>query len=402
MCLTHPPAKEPVVQSTPFAVSPQSLADAFADVPDPRRAASVDHPLAAILALTVAAVLSGCRSVLAIAEWGALQPPTLLTALGFPAEHAPCQTTLHRVFRRLDGAALAAALRAHTAPAVPADGLHGVALDGKAQRGRLRFGAAGCPVHALSAVCHESGIVLAHAAIDAIGDKAQAELTVAPQVVDQLAWRHRVLTGDALFCQRARCRQVTTAGGDYLLLVKPNQPDLHDAIALLFDPPADLRPLPLLDQREASTLEHGHGRTNERRHLIASTDLAEYLDWPALAQVFRLERTWDEQGTSHRAVRYGISSLPPARADAATLLALRRGHWTIENRVHRHKDVNLGEDASLIHLDGGPTNLALLRDAALNLLHGAGVRQIAARLRRHAQHPEEAVALVINSPRTHA
>lgn len=56
--------------STPCAVSAQSLAAAFAAVPDPRRAASVEHPLAAILALAVAAVLSGCRSVPAIADWG--------------------------------------------------------------------------------------------------------------------------------------------------------------------------------------------------------------------------------------------------------------------------------------------------------------------------------------------
>ena len=391
------------MQSTPFPVSPQSLAAAFADVPDPRRAASVEHPLAAILALAVAALLTGRRSVLAMAEWGALQAPTMLAALGFPAMSSPCQSTLHRVFRRLDGEALAAVLRAHIAPvAMPADGLQGVALDGKAHRGRLRFDAPGGPVHALSAVCHESGLVLAHAPIAATGDKAAVELTVAPVVVAHLSWRGRVLTGDALFCQRELCRQVCAAGGDYALLVKANQPALHDAIALLFDPPADLHALPLLDQRAAQTCERGHGRTDDCRCLIASTDLTAYLEWPHLAQVFRLERTWAERGTSHRTVHYGITSLSPKRADAATVLALRRGHWTIENQVHRHKDVNLGEDASLIHLDHGPMTLALLRDAALNLLHGAGVRQIAARLRRHAQRPEEAVALVLNPLPTHA
>jgi hypothetical protein len=102
--------------------------------------------------------------------------------------------------------------------------------------------------------------------------------------------------------------------------------------------------------------------------LVASTDLAGYLDWPDAAQVFHLERTWRAHGAEHRAVQYGITSLPPEWADAAQLLALRRGHWTIENRVHRHKDVAFGEDASLIHCGAGPTILALPRDAALNLL----------------------------------
>jgi hypothetical protein len=44
--------------SRPGAVSPQRLADAVADVPDPRRAASVRSPLPAILALAVTALLA--------------------------------------------------------------------------------------------------------------------------------------------------------------------------------------------------------------------------------------------------------------------------------------------------------------------------------------------------------
>ncbi len=39
--------------------------------------------------------------------------------------------------------------------------------------------------------------------------------------------------------------------------------------------------------------------------------------------------------------------------------------------------------------------MALLRDAALSLLHHAGVTRIASRLRTHSQHPEQAVALVL-------
>jgi len=387
----------------PLVVAPTSLAAAFAAVPDPRRATSVRSPLAAVLALAVAAVLADHRSVLAIAGWGARQAPALLTALGFPTARTPCQSTLHRLFRRLDGDALAATLAPRIAPtAAPGEDPQGVAIDGKAQRGRLRFAAAGCPVHALSAFCHASGLVLAHEPIAADGDKAEAELSVAPTLVARIGWRDRALTGDALFCQRDPCRQVGAAGGDYLLLVQDNQPALHDAIALLFDPPADLDPLPLADRREAATVERGHGRTDERRHLVASTDLAGYLDWPGAAPVFRLERTWREHATRHRALHYGIASLAPEQADPARLLALRRGHWAIENALHRQKDVAFGEDASLVHLGQGPTAMALVRDAARNLLHQAGIRRIAARPRLHAQHPDQAVALVVTAPATRA
>jgi len=380
-------------------VSPESLAAAFAEVPDPRRAASVLYPVSAILALAVAAMLANQHSVLAIAEWGARQNQDLLMVLGFPHGRTPCQSTLQRLFRRLESDPLAARLTAAFAASgvPPATGGQGVAIDGKAQRGRLQFARAGCPVHALSAFCHDHGIVLADEPIDADPalDKAEAELTVAPALLERIDWHNRVLTGDALHCQRGHCQHVLGGGGDYLLTVKPNQPEVYAAIHLLFDPPPTVDALPLDDRRVVQTVDYGHGRTWERRELVASTDLTGYLDWPGLAQVLRLERRWQEHGQPKWAVHYAITSLAPAQIELIRVLELHRGHWAIENLLHRTKDVNFGEDASLIHAGAGPKVMALLRDAAVSLLRGGGVRRIAACLRRHGQYPAEAVALVV-------
>ncbi len=387
-----------MVSATPVVVSPPSLAAAFAEVPDPRRAASVTYPLAAILTLAVCAILANHLSVLAIAEWGARQSPDHLRTLGFADGRTPRQSTVQRVFCKLDGAVLAETLtRCFTPVAVPdaEGGPQGIAIDGKAQRGRLRFAANGGPVHALSAFCHELGVVLAHEPITVRSDKAEAELTVAPALLDRLDWRGRVLTGDALFCQRALCQQVRAAGGDYLLLVKENQPALYQDIQLLFDPPPGPAWRPLADLRSTRTIDTGHGRRPEIRELTASTDLTTYLDWPGVAQVFRIERTWRVHGQPKRARHYGITSLSPEGGSPDRLLALKRGHWAIENRLHWRKDVTFGEDASLIHAGQGPTVMALLRDAAITLLHHHGVRQVAARLRAHGQQPEDAIALVV-------
>ena len=202
------------------------------------------------------------------------------------------------------------------------------------------------------------------------------------------------MTGDALFYQRHLCSQLRAAGGDYLLLVKDNQPTFYHDLALLFDPPAEgPPPLPLLDRREAITREKGHGRTHDQRRLLATTDLSQYLDWPGLAQVFRLERTWRMRDQHKRAVHYGITSLPPADADAAQLLALKRGHWRIENNLHYRKDVVFGEDRCQARLGAGRMILATLRDTALSLLHTTGCRNVAARLRHYDQYPGAAVAL---------
>lgn len=386
-----------LIAAAPASAAPSfpDLLAAFATVPDPRRGQGTRFALSALLALAVTALLANHLSVLAIAEWGANQPDHLLQPLGFPDGVTPHQSTLHRLFRKLDPVALTTALSPGfdrtTAPPLPR-GAEGVAVDGKAQRGRLAFDHTRTPVHALSAVAHGSGVVLAQLPITVHDDKAEAELTVAPALIARLDWRGRVFTGDALFCQRKLCAQLVAAGGDYLVIIKDNQPTLHEDVRLLFDPPYPA--LPLTDRREAASLDYGHGRHQEVRRLVASTDLMGYSDWPGLAQVWRWERTWQEQDPTKREVRYGITSLPPDVAPATRLLELKRGHWVIENGLHYIKDVTLGEDRSLVHLGTGPMVMSILRDTALSLLRLAGITRIASRLRYHSSHPELAVALV--------
>ncbi len=313
---------------------------------------------------------------------------------------------MQRLFAKLDGDALATAFTTlFTAVAQPAgEELHGVAIDGKAQRGRLRFPAGGCPVHVLSAYCQASGLVLAQELISAPAgaDKGAAELTVAPRLIERLDWHGRVLTGDALFCQRALYHQVCEAGGDYLITVKANQPALLADLQLFFDPPGDEPDWLRTDVRVSRTIDYGHGRIREVRRLTASTDLSAYLAWPQAARVLRIERTWHEHGRIKRCVDYAITSLTVDRADVDALLRLKRGHWLIENRLHWIKDVTLREDASQIHIGQGPRVMSLLRDTALNLCRLAGSQQIATTLRRFGRHPEQAVTLVAGSLTTGA
>jgi len=309
---------------------------------------------------------------------------------------------LQRLFRKLDPLPLAVALTVCFAPTPPSDtparGSKGVAFDGKAHRGRLACAdQPEYPVHMLSAVLHDLGIVLAQLPLDHMGEKAEAELSAAPTLVARLDWAERVVTGGALYCDRDFCTTIIDAQGDYLVIVKENQATLLRAIAALFASRADAAlaaaSLPAWDMREATTVDKGHGRL-EVRHLVASTELNDYLDWPALGQVMLIERTWWERGEKKQAVRYGITSLPPAVADAPRLLALVRGHWQIENGLHYIKDVTMGEDRSLIHKGQGPSIMAILRDTVVSVLHRAGWRTIAERLRFYSGNAHAALALL--------
>ncbi len=209
---------------------------------------------------------------------------------------------------------------------------------------------------------------------------------MAPELLGSVDLHGVVVTGDALYAQRELCQEIVAAGGEYLFVVKDNQPTLREDIATLFaDPPV---PPAVILQRNR------HGDRQEVRKLEASTALDEYSDWPHLAQVCRIERAVTRKGQTKVEVAYAITSLWPHEAGPRRLLALNRGHWGIENRLHYVRDVTLGEDDSQVRTEAAPQVMAALRNAVIGLLRMAGATNIAAALRRNSAHPEEALALL--------
>ena len=222
-------------------------------------------------------------------------------------------------------------------------------------------------------------------------DERQAELAAAPGLLARLPLRRRLVTGDALYCQRGLCRRIVDAGGAYLVAVKDNQPELLREIALLFEWPAP-------GERFAYAERRGRrGDRREVRRLWASGALAGYLDWPGARQVCKVERVVERKGAVRRQVAYAVTSLGP-RVGPDALLRTWRGHWAIENRLHYVRDVTLGEDASQVRSGSAPQVLAALRNAVLGLLRQAGCANIAAGLRHHAWQPGAALAALGISP----
>src|SRR5712692_7042879 len=96
------------VQDHPEAVDWQRAGE---QVKDPRRKQGQRFSLTSILLLALAAMLSNHLSELAIAEWGAGQSEEVKKALGFENGVTPHQSTIHRLFRRLNGEEIEAAFR---------------------------------------------------------------------------------------------------------------------------------------------------------------------------------------------------------------------------------------------------------------------------------------------------
>ena len=145
--------------------------------------------------------------------------------------------------------------------------------------------------------------------------------------------------------------------GHYFLAVKHNQPTLLEDITAVWDGANGAPPAP---PQAVQIGQHG-GRVEQRR-LWASDLLVGYSDWPHLAQVCKIERIVRKKNVTGRAVAYAVTSLPPQEADAGRLLALWRGHWGIENRVHWVRDVTFDEDRSQVRTGSAPQIMAALRN----------------------------------------
>jgi predicted transposase YbfD/YdcC len=147
---------------------------------------------------------------------------------------------------------------------------------------------------------------------------------------------------------------------DYVLTVKDNQPILKTHIEDLH-----LNDAPPHDQ----TTDKGHGRI-EVRSIWVSEELNDYLEFPSLRQVFCLRREVMNLGKNKESSEtvYSITRLPSAQASPQRILALNRGQWSIENRLHWVRDVTFDGDRSQIRTGAGPRVMAPLRNLVISIL----------------------------------
>jgi hypothetical protein len=140
------------------AMAVPSLREALRVVPDPRKARGKRYSAASLLTRAVCAMLSGARSLYAIAPWGwEHHTDPLRAALGIGHADMPSVAPLFGLFRDRDRDAFAAALAAWLA-AQPGAPVTTIALDGKTLRGIHGEEVPG--VHLVAAFAHGRGEVL--------------------------------------------------------------------------------------------------------------------------------------------------------------------------------------------------------------------------------------------------
>jgi len=215
-----------------------SLLEELLSVPDPRSAKGRRHPVIAILSLSVVATLAGMKSLEAIAQFGRDHGVAFAHALGFTRGKTPNKSCLSKLFRRLDVAALEETLGRWILGRVQHHGWDAIAIDGKTARGSADGDAPG--VHLLTAYVPAAAAVLKQIRVDAKTNEHKASL----RLLGVLPLAGKVVTADAMFTHRDFAQEVRDHGGDYILIVKDNQPELKAHIQAALHQDADFSPLP--------------------------------------------------------------------------------------------------------------------------------------------------------------
>lgn len=346
-----------------------SLYKKLEELSDTRKARGLRYRLAVILVLIVLAKLSGEDTPSGIADWAHYRAETLSAHLKLKRKRMPHHSTYRRV--------MAEVISPDEFEILVSDYLIGkrylgkkilISIDGKVLRGTLDGEQDG--VYLLAAYLPSEGLVLMEVEVEGKGK----EIPAAIRLLKKLDLREKVVMGDALHTQREASKEICIAGGDYIWYAKGNQSQLEEDIRLWFEPEPDPIPgqgrLPK-DFESAQTTNKGHGRIDERK-LTVSSQLNDFLDWPFLNQVFKLERrvTDVKTGQVKECVIYGVTSLTRDEVTPKELLELTRSYWGIENGLHYRRDVTLLEDRTRMKSKNAGHVMACINNLVLGLIIG--------------------------------
>lgn len=363
--------------------NPERLITIFSEAPDPRVERTREHKLVDILVIAIRAVIGGADGWTDVETFGKAKEAWFRTFLELP-NGIPSHDTFGRVFARLDPKAFAASfqllvdeIRHCIASSRGAEVVEQIAIDGKVSRAtrdtRKRLKAL-CVV---SAWATQARLVLGQRAAESKSNEQRA----IPALLEVLDLAGSLVTIDAAGTQVNNAKTIVDKGGDYVLALKGNQPNLHlDAQAIFElveeDPSFDV-------PREVyETNDSGHGR-QERRRVTAVGDLDfvgsthKWAGLKSLAMVESWRREGEKEGYERR---YFVSSLA---MDARKIGEAVRRHWGVENGLHWVLDVTFRDDRSRVRIGHAAENLALLRRLALTLITREKTLKASIRTRRN-------------------
>ena len=340
--------------------APEGLIEHFSKLEDPRVERNKKHELIDVIVLCVCAVLSGAEGWCDIEEFGRTKLDWLRRYVPL-ANGIPVDDTIARIISALSVSGFQECFLSWMEDVVKLSDGEIVAVDGKTHRRSHDRKRGVKALHMVSAWACRNGVVLGQVKTD----EKSNEITAVPQLLAKLELKGCIVTLDAMGCQRAIARQVKEGGGDYVLTLKRNQPELDREVREYFEM-AEEEDFDRPEIAHEATSEEGHGRIEHRSYFL-STDLSSLSGvekWSGLKAIGMVESERHSGGRVSMEQRYFITSL----GDVKLFQQAVRSHWGIENGLHWRLDVTFREDESRIRRGNGAHNIGMIRHVAMNLL----------------------------------
>lgn len=331
----------------------------FGVIEDPRHSGYVIHKLWDILTIVMCGVLCGLDKLDEIVAYQENNEENLKKEFGI--EKFPSKSTISRVLSVADGKAVGEVMVRVMREGIVERGSI-AAVDGKAIRSTGEKGKAHTALQILSAYMTENGVTLAQ---ESIHEKTN-EIPVFQEMLEYLDVEGKVVTADAMHCQKETCRKIIEKQGNYVLGLKNNHPTFCSDITLYF---SDVQFQKEMEWHKS--VEKNRNRL-ERRICRKLTDLS-WLEcreeWSGLKCVFSIERIVETGKKRSHEINYYISSLDTS---AEQLMKIAREHWKIES-MHWMLDVTFSEDHCRFSNENAQKTLNAMRKCALavhkNFLH---------------------------------
>lgn len=331
-------------------------------IPDYRQSWKIEHKLSDILLLTICAVISGAEGWEDIEDFGHVHLD-FLKLYGDFENGIPVHDTIARVVSNISPNKFHECFinwmkECHT---VDEDV---IAIDGKTLRRSYDKSRRRGAIHVVSAFSTMSGVVLGQLKT---AEKSN-EITAMPELLKMLDLKGKIITTDAMGCQKDIAEKICQQEGDYLLAVKGNQGKLYRALKETF-------PVKCINDPKFEsfvTEEKSHGREETRLHIISDIP-DELIDftfvWKDIKKIgmavsFRSEIT-EKKKEPEMSVRYYISS---SNISAEKFASAIRGHWGVENKLHWRLDVAMNEDNCRIRRGDAAELFSGIRHIAVNIL----------------------------------
>ena len=339
-----------------------SFLDLFQQLDDPRSSKNRRYRLDEVLFLCVCAVLSGAEGWSAIAQFGQAKLDWFRRFL--PYENGiPNEDSIAWIIGRLDVKRFEQCFAQWVSGIATSCEGEVIAIDGKTARRSHHRRDGKSPLHVVSAWACRQRLSLGQVATD----EKSNEITAIPLLLDMLDLKGALITLDAMGCQKDIANQITCKKGDYVLALKGNQGQMHEAVVDYFET-AQAADFARVDLQYKQTLDSGHGRIETRSHYLVTDlrTLPEAKQWKGLGSIGMVVAEREDKATGNKTVerRYYLSSIDQVDVFAEST----RAHWAVENSLHWVLDMVFREDESRIRQGGTPAIFNVFRQFANNLL----------------------------------